>query len=404
MPAIPKNFKPVPYEYHQQIELTIDTLTNLGLGLGRVDGWVIMVPLVLPGERVRVRVWRNKANYSEADLVEILEASPERVAPRCPLFGECGGCQYQHLSYKGQLEWKSRHVQELVTRLAKLDLAVEPSWPSPLAFGYRSKITPHYEPRGQQPMHIGFQGMSTRAIIDVPQCPIASDAINAALPVERERLLKRQHSLKRGGTLLLRDLGDGHVETDMRATAEASVGKLRFRFQAGEFFQNNPHILTELLDYVMKEAAAEGLDCLVDAYCGAGSFALWGADRFEKVAGIEISERAIELAKENAALNGIANVSFVPGSAEAIFSQIDFAPSRSALIIDPPRRGCDEVFLDQLVRWGPARVVYVSCGPDTQARDLQYLSQHGYKVEKVQPFDLFPQTRHIESVATIVRS
>jgi 23S rRNA (uracil1939-C5)-methyltransferase/tRNA (uracil-5-)-methyltransferase len=151
-------------------------------------------------------------------------------------------------------------------------------------------------------MHIGFQGMSTRAIIDVPQCPIASDAINAALPLERARLLKRQHSLKRGGTLLMRDLGEAGVETDMRATAEALVGKLRFRFQAGEFFQNNPHILPELLDYVIGEAAAPGITQLVDAYCGAGSFAIWGAERFERVAGIEISERAIELAKENAEL------------------------------------------------------------------------------------------------------
>jgi 23S rRNA (uracil1939-C5)-methyltransferase/tRNA (uracil-5-)-methyltransferase len=401
----PKNFTPTPYAYHQEIELTIDTLTNLGVGLGRVDGWVVMVPLAIPGEKIRARVWRNKANYSDADLVEVLEKSPDRVEPRCPLFTRCGGCQYQHMTYAAQLKWKRNHVEELIRRLAKLDAPVLPTHPSPLEFGYRSKITPHYEPRregGQMP--IGFLGMSTRAVIDVPQCPIASDAINAALPEEREKILMKSRAglLKRGGTLLLRDTGSG-VETVMSETAETTVGALRFRFPAGEFFQNNEHILPGLLDYVMAEAATPELTHLVDAYCGAGSFALWGAKQFQRVAGVEISERAIALANENAQLNNITNCTFLQGSAEAIFAKLDFEGAKSAMIIDPPRAGCDRVFLDQLIQFGPARVVYVSCAPDTQARDLQILAASGYKVEKVQPFDLFPQTRHIESVATIVK-
>jgi 23S rRNA (uracil1939-C5)-methyltransferase/tRNA (uracil-5-)-methyltransferase len=402
----PKNFNPTPYTYHQEIELTIDTLTNLGIGLGRVNGWVVMVPLALPGEKIRASVWRNKENYSDADLVEVLEKSPDRIEPRCPLFGKCGGCQYQNMTYAAQLFWKRKHVEELVRRLAKLDAEVLPTHPSPLEFGYRSKITPHFEPRhegGRMP--IGFLGMNTRAVIDVAQCPIASDAINAALPAEREKiqLQARAGTLKRGGTLLLRDTGNG-VETVMSETAETTVGKLRFRFPAGEFFQNNQHILTELLDYAMSEAAAPGLTNLVDAYCGAGSFALWGASKFEHVAGVEISERAIELANENAKLNGITNAAFLQGSAEAIFARIDFDAAKSAMIIDPPRAGCDHVFLDQLVKFGPARIVYVSCAPDTQARDLRFLADNGYKVARVQPFDLFPQTRHIESVATIVKA
>jgi len=403
MPSIPKNFKPTPYAYHEEIELTIDTLTNLGVGLGRIDGWVVMVPLALPGERIKASVWRNKSNYSEADLVEVLEPSADRIDPRCPLFGTCGGCQYQHMNYAAQLEWKRRHVAELMTRLAGLDVEVQPTWASPKEFGYRSKITPHYDrPSDGLNMHIGFLGMNTRAVIDVPQCPIASEAVNEALPIVRKNLLDEVHNLKRGGTLLLRDTAEG-VETDMRAIAEAKVGDLHFLFQAGEFFQNNPHILPGLLDYVMEQAAAPGLDCLVDAYCGAGSFALWGASRFGHVAGIEINDRAIDLAKENAKLNRIRNCAFIPGSAESIFLHVDFEPAKSALIIDPPRRGCDDVFLEQLIKFGPARIVYVSCAPDTQARDLKFLAANGYRVERVQPFDLFPQTRHIESVATLVR-
>jgi tRNA/tmRNA/rRNA uracil-C5-methylase (TrmA/RlmC/RlmD family) len=405
MLRIPKNFTPVPYAYHQEIELTIDTLTNLGTGLGRVNGWVVMVPLTVPGEKVRARVWRNKANYSDADLIEVLEKSPDRIEPRCPLFGKCGGCQYQHMTYAAQLIWKRKHVEELMKRLAKIEVEVEPTHPSPLEFGYRSKITPHYEPpRDGGKMAIGFLGMNTRAVIDIPQCPIASDAINAALPAEREKIqvTARSGTLKRGGTLLLRDTGHG-VETVMNETAETTVGSLKFRFPAGEFFQNNQHILADLLNYVIEQASAPGLENLVDAYCGAGSFALWGASKFARVAGVEISERAIALANENAKLNGITNCTFQQGNAEAIFDKIDFDAAKSALIIDPPRAGCDHAFLEQLVKFGPARVVYVSCAPDTQARDLQFLAANGFKVERVQPFDLFPQTRHIESVATIVK-
>lgn len=406
MLKIPKNFTPTPYAYHQEIVLKIDTLTNLGVGLGRLDGWVVMVPLALPGELVKARVWRNKANYSDADLVEVLEKAPERVEPRCPLFGKCGGCQYQHMNYAAQLYWKKRHVEELVRRLAKLDAPVADTWASPLEFGYRSKITPHFEPpRGPWEMPIGFLGANTRAVVDIPQCPIASDAINAALPAEREKVRVRARAglLKRGGTLLLRDTGSG-IETAMNADAQTKVGALTYRFPAGEFFQNNEHILPGLLDYVMNEAAAPGVEFLVDAYCGAGTFALWGASKFKKVAGVEISARAIELAGQNASANGIANASFLSGSAEAIFASVDFPPSATAMIIDPPRAGCDKVFLDQLAAFGPARVVYVSCAPDTQARDLQILAASGFRVEKLQPFDLFPQTRHIESVATLGRA
>jgi len=404
MQRIPKNFTPVPYAYHQEIELVIDTLTNLGVGLGRVNGWVVMVPMALPGEKIRARVWRNKANYSDADLVEVLEKSPERIEPRCALFGKCGGCQYQHMTYQAQLYWKRRHVQELVTRLAKLEVEVEPTMASPLEFGYRSKITPHYEPTCDgRPMAIGFLGMATRATIDVKECPIASEAINAALPAQREKVLVKERAglLKNGGTMLLRDTGLG-IETDMSAVAETAVGSLKFKFPAGEFFQNNEHILPTLLDYVISQAAAPDLEFLVDAYCGAGSFALWASAKFKRVAGVEINERSIALANANASLNGIQNCAFISGSAEAIFSKVDFDAKKSAVVIDPPRAGCDKVFLDQLVKFAPARVVYVSCSPDTQARDLRYLADNGFKVLRVQPFDLFPQTRHIESVVTIV--
>ncbi len=399
----PRNFRPEPFVYHEEVELRIDTLTNLGVGLGRIDGWVVMVPYALPGERVRARIWRNKANYSEGDLAEVLEASPHRVEPGCPLFGECGGCQYQHLVYPAQLEWKTRQTGELLQRLAGLEVPVEPCIGSPVVYGYRSKLTPHFRraPEGDGTA-IGFQRADSRAVIDVPACPIASEAINAALPRERAAVKSGARPFKRGGTLMLRDVG-GRVETDPSAVVEERVGEHRFRFVAGEFFQNNPHVLPRMVDYVLAEARAAAVPRLVDAYCGVGVFALCGARYFETVHGIEISTRAVALARENAARNGTANVSFLEGAAERIFGGLAFPGAECAVILDPPRKGCDTSFLEQLLAFGPRRVVYVSCGPDTQARDLRVLAAGGYSVLRVQPFDLFPHTRHIENVVTLER-
>lgn len=387
--------------------MTIDDLTNLGEGVGRIDGWVIMVPFALPGERVIVRIWRNKKNYSDGDLVAVLEASPDRVEPQCPLFQECGGCQYQHLSYAAQLHSKTNQIVELMRRLAELqNVSVEPCIGSPEIYGYRSKLTPHFDsPRDGVIGAIGFQRYANRSILDVPQCPIARPAINQAMGAERERIRTEKRpgkTKKRGGTLLLREGLEG-VTTDNKELLSERVGGRVFQFIAGEFFQNNPFILPIMVDYALGQAKAAGIQHFVDAYCGVGVFGICGASRFESVTGIEVNAPAIALAQANAKINGIRNTEFLIGAAESIFEGLSLPPESTAILMDPPRKGADEVFLRQLVEFGPARVVYVSCGPDTQARDLKYLCAHGYEVTRIQPFDLFPQTRHIENVVTLVR-
>lgn len=405
-PRPPRKFHPHPFAYHQEIELEVTTLTNMGQGLGRVDGWVVMVPFALPGELVRVRVYRNDKNFSEADLVEVLRPSPHRIEPRCALFGQCGGCQYQHFAYAAQLEWKQRQVQELLLHMAKVEFPVSPVVASPVAFGYRSKITPHFEPdREGRVEEIGFlrQGRR-REIVDVPQCHIATPAINAVL--ERERAVIRSKTWKRGATLLLRDVsrdGETKVVTDAAAEAVTAVGGLEFEFLAGDFFQNNPFILEAFVTWAVRQAKQSGARFLVDAYCGSGLFSLFAAREFEAVTGIEISASAVERATRNAARNGFTNCSFTAGSAEAIFENITLPPAETAVLIDPPRRGSDEVFLQQLFAFGPKTIVYVSCNPATQMRDLRHLLDAGYRLTAVQPFDLFPQTKHLECVITAER-
>ena len=182
------------------------------------------------------------------------------------------------------------------------------------------------------------------------------------------------------------------------------MGELVFSFPAGEFFQNNPSILESFTQYVGRKASENGVHNLVDAYCGSGLFCLSAASRFEQAVGIEVSEFSVQYAIENAKANDIKNTRFVLGDAASIFSQIDFGGSDSSVIIDPPRKGSSEEFLNQLIAFGPQKIVYVSCNPATQMRDLQILTDRGYKVEEVQPFDLFPQTKHLECVVTLTNS
>ena len=404
----PKKFKPEPFAYHEQIDLTIDSLTNLGAGIGRFDLggerlWVVFVPFTLPGEKVRARVYRNDKNHSQADLVEVLEASPHRVEAKCPLFGECGGCQYQHLAYDEQLKWKQRQVGELMQHMAKIGHEVNPTIASPQRWNYRSKITPHFKaPRDGEIGPIGFLADGQRSrIVDVEECHIAMDEINAALPTEKEKIRSKAARFKRGSTILMRAT-QGRVETDFKATAIERVGDLEFKFVAGEFFQNNPFILPAFTDYVAKQAAREGIRYLVDAYCGSGLFALSLAKYFEQVAGVEVSEIACEWARRNAEGNGIENARFLSASAEHIFAEIAFPAEQTTVVIDPPRKGSTPEFLQQLVEFGPARVVYISCNPATQVRDLKQLHESGYRLEDVQPVDLFPHTRHLESIMTLV--
>ncbi|HEX2860283.1 MAG TPA: class I SAM-dependent RNA methyltransferase, partial [Lacunisphaera sp.] len=425
-------------------ELEIGTLTNLGVGLGRVAlagdqppatsdqpnsrpaGWVVMVPFTLPGERVKARVYRNHKNYSEADLLEVLTPSPHRVAnPPCPLFGRCGGCQYQHLTYAEQLKWKRQQVEELLKYMAGIGFAVSPVIGSTREFGYRSKITPHFhggtrmaENGTPEETPIGFLKQGSRFdIIDVPQCPIATPEINAKLPEVRAKTHARLAAgeYKRDATLLLRHAQEG-VVTDYDAVIHEVIAQqpvphsafrvppsLRLHFLARDFFQNNPFILPAFTGYVRDQAAASGARFLVDAYCGSGLFALTCAPAFERVAGIELSATSIKFATENAAANGIANTTFRAGDAAQIFAGLDFPASETAVVIDPPRRGCDESFLNQLFAYGPRAVVYVSCDPATQMRDLKGFLAAGYTLTAVQPFDLFPQTRHLECVITLQR-
>jgi 23S rRNA (uracil1939-C5)-methyltransferase/tRNA (uracil-5-)-methyltransferase len=483
---IPSKFVPKPFEYHQEIEIKIDSLTNMGWGVGRValneeetahdhdeDSdtanerlWVVMVPHVIVGETVRVRIFKNMKNYSEADLVRVVEASPDRVQPQCGLAGICGGCQYQHMSIAAQREWKQKHVQEVLLQqqIEGYDtpekVNVLPTAGTHEVYHYRSKLTPHYQAPVEQQVEssdsndastttyhleaVGFQKSSNRQLVDVPECPIATPAINEKYQETRERLYehsrqgllnsnsKKKKRKKRGSrngalgaTLLFRqadddaETGEPVVVTDNNECMTTTVKGIRFRYQAGNFFQNNNYVLPLMVDAVVDAAThlvtATGRppSYLIDCYCGSGLFALSAAKEFKLCVGIEVNEKAIGEATDNAKLNGIATCQFMAASAEAIFTsppEITVAGfeqlkvqtldrQETVVVLDPPRKGCSEEFLKQLYEYSPQRIVYMSCGPATQARDAKgIVEKGGYTIVSIQPFDLFPQTKHIESL------
>jgi 23S rRNA (uracil1939-C5)-methyltransferase/tRNA (uracil-5-)-methyltransferase len=334
--------------------------------------------------------------------------------------------------------------------MAGITFAVSPVVSSPREYGYRSKITPHFNaprrfalkcggsefqvagseteattaelqeasipgavsltrnpeletrnPDARSAFPIGFLRQGTRFdLVDVPRCPIATDAINARLLDVRAEVLAKRDTFTRGATLLLRE-ASGVVTTDYDAIVTETVGELKLSFLARDFFQNNPFILPAFTGYVRAQAAAAGARFLVDAYCGSGLFALSAASAFEKVVGVEISETSVQFARANATANNIHNATFQAGNAAAIFEGLPFASAESVVVIDPPRKGCDRDFLQQLFAYAPRAVVYVSCDPATQMRDLREFLAAGYQLTAAQPFDLFPQTRHLECVLTL---
>ena len=415
--------------------------------------WVIMVPHVIVGELVQVRIFRNQKQFSEADLIQILEPSPDRIEPKCPLAGTCGGCQYQHMSIEAQRDWKTKHVEEVLLQQqikdydSQASFQVLPTLGTPEVYGYRSKITPHYQAPKEvgvdmyELQEIGFQRSSNRNLVDVPECPIATDPINEKYKETRvslheqakEGLLNKKKKKKRkrgsrggatGATLLFRhaddkeETGESVVVTDHNEYMTTTVKGLKFRYLAGNFFQVNNYVLPLMVDAVVEAAtrptkSGKVPSFLLDCYCGSGLFALSAASKFKVCVGIEVNDKAIEEATSNAKANSIENCQFVAASAEAIFASSstvkikdeeeqkvnDFPRDQTVVVVDPPRKGCSEEFLEQLYEYSPERIVYMSCGPATQARDAKGIVEiGGYEIISIQPFDLFPQTKHVESL------
>jgi 23S rRNA (uracil1939-C5)-methyltransferase len=405
-------------------------LTDLAHGgdsIGRLQGRVVFMPYGLPGETVRVELTEERRDFARGRIVEVLEASPSRVEPPCPYYGECGGCSLQHAEYSVQLGYKRRLIVQQLERIGRFDNAGELVRPtigmlSPWEYRNHARFTV-----GRRFGELCFTKRGTHRLMRIDRCMIMEPAINQALAQLQDRLVgfKGHQVAVRCGS----NTGDLLVNPGLRQVVEPASGQThveeelfgrRFRIAAPAFFQVNTHreqrpvpadlradewpqsenglSMAEILVLVVASyLQLGGGERLVDAYSGVGTFSVLLASKARTVIGIEESNAAIKDARHNAA--DLENVEFVQGKAEEVLPKLANRPD--AAILDPARVGCHPAVLDALAKLEVPRVVYVSCDPATLARDLAILATHGFRLESVQPIDMFPQTHHVEAVALL---
>ena len=395
----------MPFKTGDQLTLTIQDIAFGGEGVGRagmssadavsadapildprpstLDSFVVFVPFVLVGEVVEVAITEVKKNFARAKLLRVVQPSPERVTPACRYFGQCGGCQYQHIDYAAQLRLKHKQIADLFQRVGGFEQArIAPVIASPRSYGYRNRIMIRSQwNKPEQKLNIGFVRGDCGLVEDIEECQIAEPALNE----EIRRV--RAHPPPKGG-----------IKVVLRVAPE------NWDVPPDSFFQNNFSLLPQLVETVRGLLRHSGARHLLDLYCGVGFFGIELADAVESFVGVEYDQRAIQSARRNAAARNIRNGEFIAAAVEAILPEglKQFSPAQTAVLLDPPRKGCWPQTLQWLRDLSPAQVIYVSCQPATMARDLNILCGNGvFELARVQPLDMFPQTQHVECVADL---
>jgi 23S rRNA (uracil1939-C5)-methyltransferase len=419
--------------------LDIEKMVYGGKGMGRVEGKVVFVPFTAPGERVQAEVLHEKRDYAEAALKMIEMKSPRRVEPFCPLYGDCGGCQYQHFAYEDQLKLKEEAARESLSRLARRGVFdFLPIIPSPRDRGYRIRAQFKVGEKGGRKF-LGFHAWRTHRVVEVAQCPLLDplanrilEGLNAYLRGRADVPLKGadlQVSPEEGrGVVVLQTEGpwdSGNVGEMGRGieglkgiawgekksswgsvtlfydSPEVGGRKLRLRISGDSFVQVNPGQNENLVRKVVDWAGLTGKEKVLDLFCGSGNITLPLALAAKRIWGVDHDRQAIDLARENARSNEISNCVFLAGPAEERIERVKEETAAVDLaVLDPPRGGAHGV-LHPVASLRPRKILYVSCEPPTLARDLARLGSLGYNVERVQPLDMFPQTYHIEVIAEL---
>ena len=405
----------------QVFEVLLEKLTYGGEAMGRLpDGRAVFVPFGLPGEHVRVELTEDKKNFARGKLLELLTASPERIEPKCKHFGKCGGCHYQNLPYEKQLEAKTEILRDQLQRIGKIENPpVTPMIPSPLEWNYRNHVQFHLTAEGK----VGFINAKGNSTLPIEECHLPEAGINAFWP---ELLFESNKDVERVSLRAGQDeelmvvLESEDPETpELEIEADVSVVHLfdehavviagqdnlifnilgkEFRVSAASFFQVNTKMAEKMIEHVVTKLPVTASSTLLDVYCGVGLFSKFFAGKCQQVIGIEASESACEDFTFN--LDEFDNVELYEGMAEEILPGLaGRLDSSTYAIIDPPRAGIEKHALDAIISIKPQIIAYVSCDPSTLARDAARLINGGYRLVEVTPFDLFPQTYHIESIS-----
>ncbi len=449
------------------VELLVTDMSKDGDGVGRWQNRVVFVPDSVCGDRVLVRLVHVKHEYAYGQLCQIMLPSPHRIRPPCFVADKCGGCQWQHIQYSHQLVIKQNQIREALTRIGGLNNPpVEPVLAAPHPLSYRNKVTYPVTDSSEVPhVRIGYYQKGSHHVINLNQCPIQDERLNPLLAGVKQDIQQRGWSIyqesehrgtirhlclrigRRTGEMLLaliihdyelpqiqeqaqqwlnqypnlvgvclnynpqrtnRILGHATHCVAGRSYLKEFLGGCLFHVSIDHFFQVYTEQAEALVNLVIDDLTLTGREILLDAYCGIGTLSLPLAKRVRKLIGLEVQESSIQQAKENARLNGIENLQFFTGKVEEqLLSCLgqQGEPCPDIVLLDPPRKGCDQKVTECLLHHRPNRIVYISCQPTTLARDLKQLCGGGlYRLNRVQPIDFFPQTHHVESVAFLSRN
>lgn len=441
---------------NQIFDMTIDDLGISGEGVGHIEGFTVFIDGALPGEVIQAQLVQSKRHFGRANLLAIHQKSPSRVQPPCPLFDRCGGCQIMHINYDQQLEFKRDRVTKAIRYIGKIsDANVAPCLPSPSPLAYRNKIQLIVAP-AKEGIAIGLYAKGSHDVVEINKCyihcPQGEEIFQNINKIIKQSTIEPyiaesgegelRHILIKTAVFTRQSLvvlvTNGPASTRIKKAAQEIIAQsptvkgvvhnsntsrtnvilgneynllcgvpsideqlcgLHFKISAASFFQVNPAQAENLYKKALEFAELKDNDVALDAYCGVGTLTLLMAKQAKHVLGIENVKEAIEDAKENAVRNGITNVSFVCENTEDYLK--GFNKKIDVIFLNPPRKGCEESVLKCIAKIKPKKIVYISCDPATLARDIGQLCTMGYKLNIIQPYDMFPQTAHVECVAQL---
>lgn len=446
-------------EKNKEYSIEITGLTSEGMGVGRIEGFTVFVEGALPEEVVTAKIVKLQKTFAYGKLISINRQSQNRVTPPCGIVKKCGGCQLQHLDYKAQLNNKTQMVKDVMERIGGFkDIKVHDAIGMQEPWRYRNKA--QFPVGFSDDVVIGFYANRSHNIVDTDKCVIQDEINDKIIEIFKMYLKKFKVSIyneeshkglvrhivtrkgfKTGEVMVcivmngeslpnaeylveqLTDiipeiksivinvnkkqsnviLGDKNIVIYGEEAIYDYIGQFKFRISPNSFFQVNPVQTDVLYNKALEYAALNGNETVFDAYCGIGTISLFLSQKAKKVYGVEIVPQAIDNAKENAVLNNVDNVDFILGESEKVIPEMyQKGIKADVIVVDPPRKGCGQELLEVIAEMQCPRVVYVSCNPATLARDLKYLAEKGYKVQAVQPVDMFPHTAHCEAIALIV--
>lgn len=386
----------------REVTIRIEKYASDGVAIGYDNEKVVFVRYAIPGELIKVNIYRETKDYAMAEPIEIIEQSKDRITPECSYFNMCGGCDYQMIEYKKQIELKKHLAAETFQKMAKIDIndiltVIE----SPKEFFYRNTETFKVHPKLKK---IGFFRKDTKSIIDIDRCRIAMDRINEALESVKVQEEFPPHNFKVRTTndhdTTVHWIKSNYEDKDVYETVKTNERELKFKISKDSFFQTNNYVIPLWIEKIISFLDKNKTERIFDLYCGIGLITLFVSFYAKETIGVEISKSSIKDANTNIKLNNIdTNLKFIESAVEDKLSELGYA---DVMIIDPPRKGMDETTLKVLLNMLPEKIIYSSCKVQTMARDIAILSSH-YELKEIVLVDMFPQTHHMEMLSLLKR-